>query len=624
MKIEVTRGGLVRIPATDLAAYGLSAAPSRSPLRLTNAGRSVPYRWERRPDGVLELVFTALPLRTDYSDRNVYVLAPEMLSRGPAVPLTRSADPEVPGFLRAEREQLYIPSLPAGADPWQWDILFSGAPWPDPGYDPAAGDFDLPDLALGASGPATVRLRVVGYTHHRHSVTASINGLPVGSVTFDGIGPALLSGTIAAEALHRTGNQLSIDYVGAALSDSPASDAFAYLDYADLGVPRATAGPAAFTLAPWSPRLPSLGGVDYLVVTHPLFREQADRIAAEKTKGGHRAAVVETPSAYDRFSGGFVEARAIQALVRHAARASGVLRHVLLVGDDSFDPLDYSGRGVPSFVPSLFARDSGWGLVPSENLYADLDDDGLPDVAIGRLPVRTAVEADAVADKIATQEAALQALAGQLAVADNSTETDAPFREDAAARARPLRRRRAGSVGGPRRGRGRGPRGAPLGLAVRRPRHPLLRPRRPHGVGRRAGPDHRGRGRPRLLVEADGALHVGLPLPVLPRRGRALAQRGPGAAAGRRGARELRPRRHHPAGPAAAARRARLRRAAHARDQPGRGDPARQGGGGRRAAELARGGRGLPPLRRPCARPAAHGAGAPLSRWPRPAGQASL
>jgi hypothetical protein len=87
---------------------------------------------------------------------------------------------------------------------------------------------------------------------------------------------------------------------------------------------------------------------------------------------------------------------------------------------------------VPSFVPSLFARDSGWGLVPSENLYADLDDDGAPDVAIGRLPVRTPADADAVADKIAAQDAAVRDLGeAHLAVADNSTETDAPFRDDA-------------------------------------------------------------------------------------------------------------------------------------------------------------------------------------------------
>jgi hypothetical protein len=433
VKIEVSGAGRVRIPAADLAAFGMPQSRPMVPLHLTNLGHPVAFAWERGPDGSPAVAFEAQPLRTDYSGRNVYLLTPGTPSRTPAVPLTRSAEPLTSGFQRAERDQLYVPSLPEGVDPWQWDILFSGAPWPDPGYDVSAGDFDLPDLGPVVAGPVAVRLRLVGYTQHRHSVTASINGLPVGSVTFDGSVPALLTGTVAAETLRVTGNQLSITYSGSAIDGSPASEPFAYLDYVDVAVPRSIAAPSAsFTLAPWRPLLPSLAGVDYLVVTHPLFRAQADRIAATETKAGHVAAVVETTTAYDQFSGGIVEPRAIQALVRYAARASEALRYVLLVGDDSFDPLDHSGRGVPSLVPSLFARDSGWGLVPSENLYADTDDDGRPDVAIGRLPVRTPAQADAVADKIAAGDAALLALAeANLAVADNSTETDAPFRENA-------------------------------------------------------------------------------------------------------------------------------------------------------------------------------------------------
>jgi uncharacterized repeat protein (TIGR01451 family) len=433
VKIEVAQGGVVRVPAADIAAFGLPGAGPLLPLRLTQLGRPVDFAWERSPDGSLALSFVAQPLRTDYAAANTYLLTLGAASREPAVPLTRSAEPEVPGLRRVERSQLYVPSVPAGADPWQWDILFSGQPWPDPAYDPAAGTFDLRDLGHLPPGPAAVQLRVVGYTHHRHSVAASINGIPVGSVTFDGAVPSLLTGTVPAEALRAAGNQLTLDYQGTPLPGSPATDAFAYLDYVDVGVPVATLSRrASFTLSPWRPLLPNLQGVDYLVVTHPLFRAQADRIAAAKAGSGYHPAVVDTDTAYDRFSGGIVEPRSIQALVRFAARTSGTLRYVLLVGDDSFDPLDHSGRGVPSFVPSLFARDSGWGLVPSENLYADLDDDGAPDVAIGRLPVRTPEDADAVADKIAAQDAALADLGEtHLAVADNTTESDAPFRDDA-------------------------------------------------------------------------------------------------------------------------------------------------------------------------------------------------
>lgn len=127
-----------------------------------------------------------------------------------------------------------------------------------------------------------------------------------------------------------------------------------------------------------------------------------------------------------------MEPRAIQLLVREAWQRSGKLRYVVLVGDDTFDPRDYIGTGARTYVPSLFARDATWGLVPSETPYADVDGDGRPDVAIGRLPVQTLSEAEAVVDKVASQVAALQPLrAAQLVVADNATETDAPFREEA-------------------------------------------------------------------------------------------------------------------------------------------------------------------------------------------------
>ena len=142
--------------------------------------------------------------------------------------------------------------------------------------------------------------------------------------------------------------------------------------------------------------------------------------------------VVETDTVYDRYSGGIVEANAIRALIRDAATASGKLQYVLLMGDDTFDTHDYTGFGAVSFVPSLLAYDTEFGRVPSENLYADLNDDGLPDLAIGRLPVQTAEQADAMVDKIATQAATLAPSAGRhLFAVDNSIDVDSPFEQEA-------------------------------------------------------------------------------------------------------------------------------------------------------------------------------------------------
>ena len=95
--------------------------------------------------------------------------------------------------------------------------------------------------------------------------------------------------------------------------------------------------------------------------------------------------VVDVENAYDPLSAGIAEAGAVRELVRRAA-ASGTLRYVLLLGDDSFDPDDRAGFGGRAFVPSLNGWDGAFGRVASENRYADVNDDGRPDVAIGGSP----------------------------------------------------------------------------------------------------------------------------------------------------------------------------------------------------------------------------------------------
>ncbi len=433
VKIVVHEPGRVEVAAADLESAGLPKLRPGRQVYLTHLGHRVPYRWVPGPNRTWSMAFEAEGLSTDYSGTNVYVVTVGGAPRPPAQPLTVSAKPRVPGFYRVERNTLYVPSLPEGPDPWQWDYLYPGWPWPDPSWDPTAGDFDLPDLAPGASGPVPVRIQLVGYSNHRHSVTATLNGLAVGSIDFEGAVEATLETSVPAEALRATGNKLSLAYLATDLPDSSPWGASAYLDYVDLAIPRTTGDRAAiFDLQPYQPRLPKLRGVEYLIVTHPLFRAQADRMAGIKGAEGLRSVVVETETAYDRFSGGIVEPRALQALIRRASRASRGLRYVLLVGDDTFDPHDYVGAGSRSFVPSLFSRDATWGLVPSETPFADTDGDSRPDLAIGRLPVETVADAEAVVDKIAEQARSLRELQGtQLAVVDNSSETDAPFRLDA-------------------------------------------------------------------------------------------------------------------------------------------------------------------------------------------------
>jgi uncharacterized repeat protein (TIGR01451 family) len=437
VRVEVAREGLVEVPVAALLGQGLPASPAG--FLVWNQGDPVPAAVRPGTSGEPVLAFEARALSTDYTGRNAYLVTSGSRPYPMAVPLTRSGPAPTPGTVTVEKSVVYLAQAPLGTDPWLWDYLVPDwGEWPYSWWDAEAGTFDLPRLVPGTSGEVPLRIRFLGVSNDAHRFEARLNGQPLGEVTLDGPGVATLSGTVMAEALLATGNHLTLTYSATDPSTGePNGWASAYLDALELDLP--VLGPPAPSsvvgLEPWDPGLPPLDGVQYLVVTHRRFEASARAVADLKEAEGLKAAVVVVDRAYDRFSGGVVEAEAVRALLRHARVASrGRLRFVLLVGDDTFDTHDHAGTGAVAFVPSLVAWDGQFGRVPSENRYADLDGDGAPDLAIGRLPVETVEQAEALVAKIAGQAEALAASAGRhLFVSDDSAEGDAPFRDQAAA-----------------------------------------------------------------------------------------------------------------------------------------------------------------------------------------------
>jgi uncharacterized repeat protein (TIGR01451 family) len=406
VKIETVGEGVATVARESLGAAGLPVGLRLAECRLTSQGRPVPFEVRDEGGAAEALVFRAEALDTLYSSRNVYVLSWGRWLPAMVVPLTREADPTRPGWLRVARPLLYVPSVPQGTDPWLWDQLVPGfGTWPYD-WDPTVGTFDLAGWPDGAPTAVPVRLRFQGMTEHRHVVSVSLNGESLGTVEFDGVRSAYLEAT--ASQLRSTANELRIDYATA--DGDP--DGYAYLDYLELVRPDGWQDQAVVAVArPFDDSLPP-AGAEYLIVTHPLFAAQAERLAEAKRAEGMQVAVADVENAYDRLSGGIQEANAVRALVRGAS-ARGRLRYVLLLGDDSFDPDDRAGFGGRAFVPSLNGWDGIFGRVASENRYADVNGDGRPDVAIGRLPARTPAEADRLVDKVERQQALLAPGAGR-------------------------------------------------------------------------------------------------------------------------------------------------------------------------------------------------------------------
>ncbi len=144
----------------------------------------------------------------------------------------------------------------------------------------------------------------------------------------------------------------------------------------------------------------STAPAQYLVITHRAFNNaQLDRLVAQRQADGFSTDVVDVADVYGTYSGGVIDARAIKAFIVASARKRDT-QMVLLVGDDTLDPLNRLGTNSKSYIPTLYgASDKTIKWAPSDALFADVDADGVQDLAIGRLPVTSSVELAAVVDK---------------------------------------------------------------------------------------------------------------------------------------------------------------------------------------------------------------------------------
>lgn len=154
----------------------------------------------------------------------------------------------------------------------------------------------------------------------------------------------------------------------------------------------------------FSPRLPATDPIgseaaDLLIVSHPSFAAGLAPLVAARRAEGYAVRVVDVEDLYAAYSGRASDPDAISAALIDAQSRLGT-RYVLLVGGDSYDYYDYLGVHSQSFVPTYYrATSEVIRHAPVDMPYADVDGDGRADLSLGRFPVRTQAELNALVAK---------------------------------------------------------------------------------------------------------------------------------------------------------------------------------------------------------------------------------
>ncbi len=449
--VGVEETGIYDLSSAELAArFGLSEAEVRERLAagdfsLTEAGE--PVAWMASPEGDA-LRFLGFAIDSVFTRERLYRvslgegLSIERVSRPVSDgPVAESFEDQI------HFEEDVLPGTLAGtsgdSDFWVWA---GAAPFEPAG---AEVEFELESLVPSQQSQLSVELR--GITDFPHDVDLYVNGVLVGGAKFNGMQTQIAELTLPAGLLQNGSNTLRIVAKGVdesivyfdgfdllverlyetaaeSLSFSQAADASLALrgafgdapsvfDVTDPRRPRliedasvsvegdvatvsfdARADESYFTTAAVH-RSPSAlfndvaselrsedNAAEYLVIAPAPFYESARALVDYRKADGLQSMLVDLQDVYDEFSDGTANPNAVRAFLEHTQRWSQAPRYAVLVGKGSYDFRDLKGLG-GTWFPPLLVRAEG-GLFASDNAYADWQgDDGIPELAIGRLPV---------------------------------------------------------------------------------------------------------------------------------------------------------------------------------------------------------------------------------------------
>lgn len=161
--------------------------------------------------------------------------------------------------------------------------------------------------------------------------------------------------------------------------------------------------------------LHNLSAVDYIIITHPDYRVQAEKLAKfHQEREGYSYLITYPEKIYNEFSSGALDITAIRDFVKmlyDRADFTNKPKALLLFGDASFDYKNRINNGnmVPTFESyeynnsvSSYCSDDYYVILDNSEGYWPLDPGKFlesMDMGVGRLPAKSSYEADVMVDK---------------------------------------------------------------------------------------------------------------------------------------------------------------------------------------------------------------------------------
>jgi hypothetical protein len=144
---------------------------------------------------------------------------------------------------------------------------------------------------------------------------------------------------------------------------------------------------------------------DYLIITNEALLSTAQSLAKYRKSQKLKGMTVLVEDIMDEFNYGISSPEAIKSFLSYAYHSwKKSPRYVVLVGKGSYDYKDYLGFADNIVPPAMVGTPQG--LFPSDNYFADMNGDHIPDMSIGRLPVVTSGELQGFINKIIAFEKA--------------------------------------------------------------------------------------------------------------------------------------------------------------------------------------------------------------------------